>query len=105
MQDFLSFQTFIAPSLLIVMYYIGALLIPLLTWYGSRWIKNKYLSSLSQNIGHTIQTYTNTKQRFIVYLSIFFCFICMEILWRVMFEFLIAYFDIHDILIQLKDTQ
>jgi hypothetical protein len=93
MKDFLTFQTFISPSLLIFIYYVGALLIPIFNWYLVRWIKTVYKSE--------IETYTTFKKRRIVYSSFFISFFCMEILWRVMFEFFIAYFDMHDALMKL----
>ena len=93
MKDFLTFQTFITPSLLIFIYYVGAVLIPLFSWYLSRWIKMVYKTE--------IETYTRFKKRFIGYTAFLIFFFCMEILWRVMFEFFIAYFDMHDALMKL----
>ena len=101
MQDFLTFQTFITPTLLIVMYYIGAVLIPIFSWYFARWIKRLYFSELSVPIKESIQIYTTPKQRFIVLVVFLICFLCMEIIWRVMFEFFIAYFHMHDALMKL----
>lgn len=102
MQDFLTFQTFITPTLLILVYYIGAVLIPLLSWYLARWIKRSYFSELSVQIKESIQTRTTSKQRFIILLVFLIAFLCMEIFWRVIFEFLIAYFDMHDALMKIN---
>ncbi|MEN8727851.1 MAG: DUF4282 domain-containing protein [Sulfurovum sp.] len=93
MKDFLTFQTFITPTLLILMYYVGAVLIPLFSWYLARWIKTVYKTE--------IESYTTFKQRLILYSTFFIAFFCLEILWRVMFEFFIAYFDMHDALMKL----
>lgn len=93
MKDFLTFQIFITPSLLIFIYYVGALLIPIFSWYLARWIKTVYKTE--------IETYTTFKQRLIVYSAFFIFFFCMEIFWRVIFEFFIAYFDMHDALMKL----
>lgn len=93
MRDFLTFQTFITPTLLIVMYYIGAILIPLFSWYFIHWIKTVYKAELENK--------TTFKQRSIVYSVFFISFFSMEIFWRVMFEFFIAYFDMHDALMKL----
>lgn len=93
MKDFLTFHTFITPSLLIVMYYIGAILIPVFSWYFVHWIKTVYTKELES---HSI-----FKQRFIVYIIFFTSIFFMEILWRVMFEFFIAYFDMHDALMKM----
>ncbi|WP_373029697.1 DUF4282 domain-containing protein [Sulfurovum sp.] len=94
MKDFLTFQTFITPTILILIYYVGALLIPIFSWYLIRWIKTVYKAE--------IETYTIFKQRLIVYSAFFITFFCIEILWRVMFEFFIAYFDMHDALMKLS---
>lgn len=101
MRDFLTFQTFITPTLLIVMYYAGAILIPLVSWYLARWIQKSYFTEISKSIKEKVITKTTTKQRFIVYAAFIICFLCMEIFWRVIFEFFIAYFDMHDALMQL----
>jgi len=93
MKDFLTFQTFITPSLLIFIYYIGALLIPVFSWYFVHWIRTVYKKELEHN--------TTFEQRFIVYTVFFISFICLEIFWRVIFEFFIAYFDMHDALMKL----
>ena len=101
MKDFLTFQTFITPSLLIFMYYIGALFIPVVSWYLLKWIKLSYFQEISRRIKEEIQTRTTVKVRIFMYMAFIICFLCMEILWRVMFEFFIAYFDMHDALMQL----
>jgi len=101
MKDFLTFQTFITPTLLLIMYYIGAILIPVVSWYFTRWIQRSYFSESSKNIKEAFHTKTTFIQRFIVYAAFILCFLCMEIFWRVMFEFFIAYFDMHDALMKL----
>jgi len=93
MKDFLTFQTFITPSLLIFMYYIGALLILVFSGYFARWIKTVYKTE--------IETYITFKKRFIGSAAFLICFFFMELLWRMMFEFFIAYFDMHDALMKL----
>ena len=98
MQDFLTFQTFITPTLLLIIYYIGALVIPVLSWYFTLWIKKVYLSDVSK----AIKDRTSPKQRFILFMTFFITLLCMEIVWRVMFEFFIAYFDMHDALMKLS---
>jgi len=100
MQDFLTFQTFITPTLLIVMYYMGALLIPIVSWYLALWIKQRYFSDVSKKMKNEMQIRTSSQQRILLYSIIFFCFLCLEIFWRIMFEFFIAYFDMHDALMK-----
>ncbi|MCO4845161.1 MAG: DUF4282 domain-containing protein [Sulfurovum sp.] len=93
MKDFLTFQTFITPTLLIFIYYVGALLIPILSLYLARWIQIVYKTE--------IETSATFKKRFIGTAAFLICFFSMEILWRMMFEFFIAYFDMHDALMKL----
>ena len=98
MQDFLTSQTFITPTLLLIIYYIGALIIPVLGWYFTLWVKKAYLSDVSK----AIKDHTTPKQRFILFMIFLITLFCMEIFWRVMFEFFIAYFDMHDALMKLN---
>ena len=93
MTDFLTFQTFITPTLLIIMYYIGAVLIPIFSWFFLHWIKKVYKTE--------IETYSPFKKIFMGSTTFLICFFSIEILWRVIFEFFIAYFDIHDALMKL----
>lgn len=98
MQDILTFQTFITPTLLLFIYYVGALVIPLLCWYFTSWVKKVYLSDVSQHS----KLRTTTRQRFMLFMIFFITLLCMEILWRVIFEFFIAYFDMHDALMKIN---
>jgi len=101
MQDFLLFKTFITPSLLLIIYYIGAVLIPLLSWYLAVWIHKNYLSEVSGLVKEEIKRRTTVKQRFYTLVVFILCFLCMEIFWRVFFEFFMAYFNMHDALMQM----
>jgi hypothetical protein len=98
MQDFLMFKTFITPTLLILFYYIGAMVIPFVSYFIAKWIKSRYFKDLS----HEIKESLSSKQRFLVLGMAIFCFLCIEIFWRVMVEFFIAYFDMHDALMKLN---
>jgi len=101
MQDFLLFNTFITPSLLLFIYYIGAVIIPLLGWYLAVWIQRNYLSEISGVMKEEITKITTVKQRLYTTIAFVLCFLCMEIFWRVLFEFFIAYFDMHDALMRI----
>lgn len=101
MRDLLTFQTFITPTLLIIIYYAGAIFIPLASWYFAKWIQSSYFSDIAENIKEKLQNKIPFKQRFTIYVVFILCFLCMEILWRVMFEFFIAYFDMHDALMKM----
>ena len=80
--DLLTFKTMISKQMLFIFYYLGAILVPVLVY--------KY----------TKQIYTPMRNRlpktFTAFIAIF---IFMEILWRMMFEFLIAFLQIRDSLV------
>ncbi len=90
MYDFLAFRAFITPSLLIVIYYFGAAVIPLLSWFAMRWLKRRYFPEFV------------LPKRFYIYTLFLLCFLCMEIFWRMIFEVMIAYFDMHDALMNMS---
>jgi len=82
MKDFLLFNTFITPNILILFYYIGAIIAPLFLWLYKEKITDQKI-------------YQKNKYAFILFMSIFFF---MELFWRMFFEMLIGYFDIHNYL-------
>lgn len=85
MIDFLTFKTFITPSILILFYYIGAILVPIFIYRKQRYILNKLsINKINLNI------YTK--------LILIAFFIMLEIMWRMMFEVMIGYFQIHNAL-------
>ena len=98
MQDFLTFQTFITPTLLIIFYYSGAVVIPFVSYFMAKWIKSNYFKNISGEIKKNL----TLKQRFLILSIAILCFLCMELFWRIMFEFFIAYFDMHDALMKLN---
>lgn len=104
--DFLTFKLLISPYMLIIAYYFGAIAIPIVSWFlvlwFNQWFKNKY-SDLSKTSRQFRKNITNiilgTENKFLWYLFFFVLFLSMEIMWRMMLEFLIAYFQIRDALI------
>ena len=98
MQDFLTFKTFITPTLLILFYYVGAIIIPFVSFMIARWIKSNYFKDDASEIKNNI----SRKQYFYILSIALLCFFCMELFWRVIFEFFIAYFDMHDALMKLN---
>ncbi|MBL3527851.1 MAG: DUF4282 domain-containing protein [gamma proteobacterium endosymbiont of Lamellibrachia anaximandri] len=100
--DFLTFKSFISTSALIVFYYIGAFILPIGTWFLSAWLIKKYkFIDDAQKIGRdAIWGLLNKKQqtKLVTLFIIFFLF--LELFWRMMFEFLIAYMQIRDALLQ-----
>lgn len=92
MQDFLTFKTFITPSLLLIFYYVGAILMPIVSWKTIKYLKKHSTINISNLI---------FKRYFHISLGFFLLLLCMEIFWRMMFEFLIAYFNMHEALVNI----
>lgn len=85
MWDFLSFNTFISNDILVILYYVIAFSLALFLWETKSYIQEKFKNS----------KYITKKS---VILMLLFIFIVSELFLRVLFEFSIAYFDIHDYL-------
>ena len=102
--DYLTFRSFISPHVLVVCYYIGALGVPVGSWFFARWIKRKYLvgSDIYTTGRKMIFSITRTKDRLLFYVLFASVFFCMEIILRLVFEFLIAYFQMRDVLLKLS---
>ena len=90
MLDFLTFHTFITPKILLIFYYTGALVVPLLSWAVLKYLKRRYFPDLI------------VPKRFYLYVIFLLCFLCAELFWRMIFEVMIAYFDMHDALMRMS---
>ena len=90
--DFLSFKYFISLDVLIVIYYLGAVGVPFGAWLFTLWVKGKINASTKDAL---------VQGKYKTYLTFFFIimFVFLEIFWRVMFEMLIAYFQMRDVLV------
>ena len=106
--DFLSFKIFISPYILIACYFVGAFIIPIASIIFAKWLQSKYQSFLKQiPLAHEVLSqlefkhYIHIKQRIIFISLILFIFISLEIMWRMMFEFLIAYLQIREALLSI----
>jgi hypothetical protein len=69
--------------------------------FSKLWIKNSYFSEISTTIEEDVKIGMAFNQRLILTIIFFLCFLCMEIVGQVIFEFFIAYFDRHDALMKL----
>jgi len=101
--DFLTFKTFISTDILILFYYLGALILPICLWFTFFLVINKYkLLNTSYNNGKDfLWKLLNKKQKVLFLLFFVMVFFFMELFWRMLFEFLIAYMQIRDTLIQV----
>lgn len=102
MLDFLTFKTFVSTNVLILFYYMGALVMPLLAWYMAIWVIRKFeFARLAYEQGkEKLWNLLTSQQKTKLILIMAFFFLFMELMWRMMFEFLIAYMQIRDVLVQ-----
>ena len=101
--DFLTFKHFIAADILILCYYIGAIIIPILLYKGRRYLIDNVQIIRSLN-DLFLQTFSSldTKNRRYARLFFLLMFFAMELMWRMMFEMMIGYFQMHDYLQQIR---
>ena len=99
--DFLTFKTFISINALIGFYYMGAVLVPIGILLSLGWIIQKFdlvKSSIKQ--GKVVLSESlSPVQKFKLALLMVSIFLFMELFWRMLFEFLIAYIQIRDALV------
>ena len=99
--DFLTFKSFISTEVLIIFYYIGALILPVGIWFFLAWLvrKYKFLNTAYENSKTMVWESLNKQQQTKLVAIFITCFLFMELFWRMLFEFLIAYMQIRDALI------
>lgn len=94
--DFLSFRRYVSPYALLVFYYLGAVLMPLAIVFFWLWLKRRFpmLVEARRQVDSLGRNYLSLMQRVGLLLACVFCFLFAELFWRMMFEFMIAYFHI-----------
>lgn len=104
MIEFLSFKQMISIPALIVFYYLGAVFLPIAVWFFCSWLLNKIDPSDSWvSQGKTLfHDSLCRKQKIIVSILFAFSFLLAELFWRIMFEFLIAFMQMRETLLQLS---
>ena len=102
--DFLTFKSFISTEVLIIFYYIGALILPVGIWILLTWLIRKYrfLNVTYENGKELIWKSLNKKQQLKLVAFFISFFLFMELFWRMLFEFLIAYMQIRDALLHTQ---
>ena len=100
--DFLTFKSFISIKVLIIFYYIGALILPVGLWFLINWLIRKYnfFDEVYKKGKDIIWKSLDKKQQAKLLILFILFFLFMELFWRMLFEFLIAYMQIRDALIQ-----
>ena len=100
--DFFTFKYFIAADILILCYYIGAILIPILLYRSRKYLVEniQLFHSLNDFFLEIFSSLDSKNQR---YAKLFFLlmFFMMELMWRMMFEMMIGYFQMHNYLQQI----
>ena len=101
--DFLTFKTFISTEALIIFYYLGALILPIGLWFLITWLIRKYrlLNTAYENGKELLWKSLSRKQQIKLVAFFVISFLFMELFWRMLFEFLIAYMQMRDALLQL----
>ena len=101
--DLLSFKLFISPYVLFIFYYFGAVVVPVASWFLAVWIKQRYwqVSEVYESGKAVLETTVAKKYRIRFMLVFVMIFLFMEVMWRVMFEFLLAYLQMREALLQL----
>ncbi len=104
MQDILSFNTFITQDILIFFYYVGAVVIPVvLYFFKDHLIENiSFVKTINDKLYAFYSTFSSRK-KIVFWMMFITVFLCMELCWRMMFEAMIGYFDMHDYLYQIAN--
>ena len=102
--DFLTFKTFISTEALIIFYYLGALILPICLWLLLTWLIRKYrlINTAYENGKELLWKSLSRKQQTKLVSLFIISFLFMELFWRMLFEFLIAYMQMRDALLQAQ---
>jgi hypothetical protein len=97
--DFLTFKHFVTADILIFCYYIGAVIFPFGLYFSRNYLRHKipWINQLYADIMSRTGTLpSHTKLLGVIFFLLMLCM--MEIAWRMMFEMMIGYFQMHDYL-------
>ena len=99
--DFLSFRTLISGPVLVLFYYLGALGMPLAAWWMADRLLRRYAPARDAvDSGRRLFVAMLPTRHRILAVGLFLAaFLFMELLWRMMFEYLIAFMQIRDALV------
>ena len=102
--DYFTFKSFISTEVLIIFYYLGALILPIGVWFLLTFLIRKYklINTAYENGKEIIWKSLNRKQQTKLVVFFITSFLFMELFWRMFFEFLIAYMQMRDALLQIQ---
>ncbi|MCF6190790.1 MAG: DUF4282 domain-containing protein [Cocleimonas sp.] len=100
--DFLTFKEFISIPVLIAFYYSGAVVFPFFMWFFSAWLIKKYklIGAVHTKGKEMVWRALSTKQKFMLTSAFLLVLLFMELFWRMLFEYLIAFMQMRDALLQ-----
>jgi len=102
--EFLTFERFITQDVLIFFYYVGAVVMPVVLY-----VFRGYLTAhvgLLQSVNETLKRFYrgfSSNEKVVFWLIFATLFLCMELCWRMVFEAMIGYFDMHNDLREIAD--
>ena len=106
MWHFLTFEFFVAIPVLLLGYYVGAAFLPLTLWLSRHYLLSKFspLNWIDQQ-HNLVFKQLSRRDQVIVIVLLLLMLVAMEIIWRMMFEAMIGYFQMHDFLKSLATSQ
>ena len=104
MRDILLFNTFVTQDVLIVFYYIGAVLMPVAFYIFRKEMMERvaFFKRADERLKAFYGTFT-TGRKTVFWLAFITMFLGMELCWRMVFEAMIGYFDMHDFLYRIAN--
>jgi len=103
MWDILSFNRFITQDVLVFFYYVGAIVMPVLFYLFRGYLRahSTFISHMYDKLYAFYRTFSGN-QKVAFWLALITAFLCMELCWRMIFEAMIGYFDMHNYLYNLQ---
>lgn len=97
--DFLTFKRYISIEALMVFYYLGAFLVPVASGYFVVWLRRKV--AMANRATRQAWQFLTVSQKMKLVTAFIIMFLLMELFWRMLFEFLIAFIQMRDALVQI----
>ena len=99
--DFLTFNSFLSIPVLIGFYYLGAIVCPFVMWRWLKWLLQKYplVEELHTQGKSMVWQQLPSDKKWKMLLLFIMMFMFAELFWRMLFEYLIAFMQMHDALV------
>lgn len=101
MADFLTFQTLISRHALLVLYYLGAVVMPVAAWLLALYLMRRVepIRAAYRSGRDLLTARVPLRWRLLGILLLLAMFFLMELMWRILFEYLIAFMQMRDALV------